>query len=144
MSAIRLLFCGLSLFSVVLLGACATEGTSPNSAAAKLGKAGFASINVSSFEAMSRQPGVVLLDVRTADEFAEGHLHGAINMDVTAADFSRKVAALDKKPTYLVYCRAGVRGARACTEMAGLNFPQLYNLDGGITAWQLQGKPVDK
>ena len=144
MSAIRLLFCGLSLFAVVLLGACATEGTSPNPAAVKPGKAGFATINVSSFEAMSRQTGAVILDVRTTEEFAQGHIHGAINIDVTGPEFSRKVAALDKKPTYLVYCRAGTRGARACTEMAGLNFPQLYNLDGGITAWEAQGKPVDK
>ncbi|MFC7671251.1 rhodanese-like domain-containing protein [Hymenobacter humi] len=60
-----------------------------------------------------RQPGAVLLDVRRPDEFAAGHLPGAVNIEVTAPDFAQRIAKLDNtRPTY-VYCRSGARSANA-------------------------------
>ena len=56
------------------------------------------------FEKLAKQPKHVILDVRTAKEFAAGHIKGAINIDVNAADFQEKVAKLDKGSTYLVHC----------------------------------------
>ena len=76
-----------------------------------------------------RQPGAVLLDVRRPDEFAQGHLPGAVNMDVTAPDFARRVAALDKTtPTY-VYCRSGARSAQAAGQLTKAGFAHVSNLD---------------
>ena len=67
---------------------------------------------------------------------------GAVNLDVTAADFESKAAALDKSKTYLVYCASGVRSVRACEQLARLKFPRLYNLPGGFRAWAKAGKPL--
>ncbi|MCC3158617.1 rhodanese-like domain-containing protein [Hymenobacter sp. 15J16-1T3B] len=82
-----------------------------------------------------RQPGAVLLDVRRPDEFAAGHLPGAVNIDVTSPDFARRVAALDKtRPTY-VYCRSGARSANAATQLTKAGFGQVSNLLGGVLDW---------
>ncbi|TGD76960.1 rhodanese-like domain-containing protein [Hymenobacter wooponensis] len=87
------------------------------------------------FSAAVRQPGIVLLDVRRPDEFAGGHLPGAVNLDVTAPDFARRVAALDKtRPTY-VYCRSGARSATAAAQLTGAGFTTVANLLGGVLDW---------
>ena len=53
-------------------------------------------------------------------------------------------SALDKNQTYLVHCAAGVRSATACAKMSRLKFSNLYNLEGGLKAWEKAGKPVEK
>jgi protein disulfide-isomerase len=75
---------------------------------------GFKNLTVDEFAQMTANKTNVILDVRTAKEFESGHLPGALNLDVTAADFREKAAALDKSKTYLVHCAAGVRSAKAC------------------------------
>jgi rhodanese-related sulfurtransferase len=87
---------------------------------------------------------VVLLDVRTPEEFAHGHIAGATNLNYRAKDFGEQVAKLDKSKTYLVYCAVGGRSTSACEKMAKLDFAHLYNLDGGISRWQREGKKVEK
>ncbi|QJX47797.1 rhodanese-like domain-containing protein [Hymenobacter taeanensis] len=90
------------------------------------------------FSAALRQPGIVLLDVRRPDEFAGGHLPGAVNIDVTAPDFAQRVAALDKaKPTY-VYCRSGARSATAAGQLSKVGFEHVSNLLGGVLDWPEQ------
>jgi phage shock protein E len=85
-----------------------------------------------------RQPGAVLLDVRRPDEFAGGHLPGAVNFDVTAPDFGPRIAALDKtKPTY-VYCRNGARSANAASQLTTAGFVPVSNLLGGGLDWPTQ------
>jgi len=105
---------------------------------------GFKNLSVADFAKMARDKQNVILDVRTAQEFAAGHIAGAVNLDVTAADFEQKAAALDKSKTYLVHCASGVRSERACKKMMQLDFPHLYNLPGGFKAWTAAGEPVDK
>jgi rhodanese-related sulfurtransferase len=87
---------------------------------------------------------VVVLDVRTPSEFAAGHIAGATNLDYKAEDFKTKVAALDKNQAYLVHCASGVRSASACAVMDKLDFKTIYDLKGGISAWQDAGLPVEK
>jgi phage shock protein E len=87
-------------------------------------------------------PGVVILDVRTPEEFAAGHLPGAINVDVEAPDFTDQVATLDKTATYAVYCRSGNRSAVAMDEMSREGFTDLADLSGGITAWAQAGGSI--
>ena len=87
---------------------------------------------------------VVILDVRSAAEFASGHLHGATNLDIRDPEFKTKLAKLDKSKAYLVHCAVGMRSARACETMGQLDFATLYDLKGGLTAWQKAGLPVEK
>ncbi len=94
------------------------------------------------FAARASTPGVVILDVRTPEEFAAGHLPGAVNIDVEAADFTTQVAGLDKSATYAVYCRSGNRSAVAMDEMASEGFIDLADLAGGITAWAQAGGAI--
>ena len=87
-------------------------------------------------------PGVVTLDVRTAEEFASGHLPGAINIDVESSDFVDRVAELDRQTPYAIYCRSGNRSKVAMDLMAGQGFTDLAHLDGGIVDWTASGRPV--
>ena len=112
--------------------------------AARAGTKTFKNINVQEFEKLRSAKTNVVLDVRTQREFARGHIPGAIHIDVNAPDFEKKVAALDKNKTYLVNCGAGVRSAKACGKMGELKFLDLYNLEGGLTAWQKAGNKPEK
>lgn len=94
------------------------------------------------FAARASTPGVVVLDVRTPEEFATGHLPGAINIDVEASDFTDQLASLDKSTAYAVYCHSGNRSAVAMKEMAGEGFTDLADLAGGITAWAQAGGSI--
>ena len=83
-----------------------------------------------------------ILDVRTPEEFASGCLKGAKNIDIKAADFEAKIAALDKNATYLIYCRTGRRSADAYQRMQKAGFTGVLELAGGITAWSEAGNEV--
>jgi rhodanese-related sulfurtransferase len=88
---------------------------------------------VSQFEA---DENAVILDVRTEDEFNEGFIANAINIDIhRGQDFVNEIEALDKNKNYYVYCRSGMRSAKACEIMNQLGFENAYNLIGGITEW---------
>ncbi|NVO33413.1 rhodanese-like domain-containing protein [Hymenobacter lapidiphilus] len=87
------------------------------------------------FSAALRQLGTVLLDVRRPDEFAGGHLPGAVNIDVTAPDFGSRVAALDNTHPTLVYCRSGARSATAASQLSKAGFGHVANLLGGVLDW---------
>lgn len=80
--------------------------------------------------------GLIILDVRTPEEFQEGHLDGAINIDFKAANFNSEIAKLDTGKPYLVYCRSGKRSAGAMEVMKGAGFREIYNMEGGILAWE--------
>ena len=86
----------------------------------------------------------VILDVRTPEEHKTAHLKDAVLIDYKARDFDQKIKALDKSKTYFVYCASGYRSSSACKKLQALDFPRLYNLKGGITAWQKAGKPTEK
>jgi protein disulfide-isomerase len=105
---------------------------------------GFKDLTVEEFATMTMNKTNVILDVRTPREFASGHLPGALNLDVSAADFKQKAVALDKSKTYLVHCASGMRSLTACNTLSRLGFSELYNLPGGFRAWARAGKPVEK
>ncbi|RBN50058.1 rhodanese-like domain-containing protein [Flavobacterium psychrolimnae] len=89
---------------------------------------------VSQFEA---DENAVILDVRTEDEFNEGFIANAINIDIhRGQDFVNEIEALDKSKNYYVYCRSGMRSAKACEIMNQLGFENAYNLIGGIIEWE--------
>ena len=76
----------------------------------------------------------VLLDVRTPEEFAEGHLAGAVNMDWYQDDFTQKLDAIDEAEKVYVYCKKGGRSAEAAKLMDSLGY-QVIDLTGGYDAW---------
>lgn len=86
--------------------------------------------------------GVIVLDVRSPQEFAAGHLPDAINIDVESADFADRVAGLDESAKTLVYCQTGNRSGVATDEMADLGFTEMSDLQGGIEAWSAAGEEV--
>ena len=75
---------------------------------------------------------VVLIDVRTPEEFASGHLPNALNINVESADFETQIAALDKNTTYGIYCRSGNRSTVASDKMAQAGFTSLINSTAGL------------
>ena len=97
---------------------------------------------MSGFASLVADTSVVVLDVRTAGEFAEGHIERAINVDYYRADFVEQAkAVLPTDKTIAIYCRSGRRSAYAAEKLA-LDGYKLVNLKGGIIAWQAAGKPV--
>lgn len=89
-------------------------------------------------------PGLVVLDVRTPDEYAEGHLPGATLVDFNAPDFADRLGELDPEVPYLLYCRSGNRSAQARAMMEQLGFADVADVDGGIVAWAGAGLPVEQ
>jgi rhodanese-related sulfurtransferase len=86
--------------------------------------------------------GLVVLDVRTAEEFAEGHLDGAIMIDFYGDDFTDRLAELDRDRPYLLYCRSGNRSSQARQIMIDLGFTDVADIDGGILAWTRAELPL--
>ena len=106
------------------------------------GQGNFENADVNEFAELVADTNVVVLDVRTASEFAEGHLERSVNIDYHQSDFVEKAKAalpLDKK--IAVYCRSGRRSAGAAGKLGAVGY-KLVNLKGGIIAWKEAGKPV--
>lgn len=117
----------------------------PKAAAASAPRpAGFSRVGVADFEKLWQEKKYPVLDVRTEDEFKDGHIPGAVNLDVLDNSFEKKVAALDKSKTYLVHCAAGRRSANAAEEMKKLGFKSVVDLAPGFNGWKAAGKPVEK
>lgn len=85
---------------------------------------------------------LVVLDVRTREEFDAGHIDGAIVIDVRQDDFDDRVAELDRDVPYVVYCRTGNRSARATAIMSELGFTDLTEITDGIVGWVAAGLPI--
>ena len=84
----------------------------------------------------------VLLDVRTPEEFAAGHVPGALNIDVSSPTFDDEIAALPADDTYVVYCRSGNRSAQAAATMVDAGFEDVYNVDAGLATLSSAGIPL--
>ena len=129
----------------VVLTGCSDGGpaasVSSGTSAATAPESG-ATLDAEQFAAAIKLPETTILDVRTPAEYAEGHLPGAVNIDVNSPDFSTAIADLDKTKPYAVYCRSGNRSATALQVMAGQGFTGAYHLGGGIGAWSQAGGEI--
>ena len=85
---------------------------------------------------------VTVLDVRTPEEYAAGHIRGARNVDFFNPQFQEKLATLDKSKPYLLHCASGHRSARARNILGQLEFKAVYHLEGGLKSWADAGKPL--
>lgn len=93
-------------------------------------------------KALQEHKGIVVLNVRTPEEFNAGHIAGAINLNANASDFQAKLGTLDKEKEYIVHCAAGGRSTRAVGVMKDQHFKDILHLNGGMNAWTAAGKTV--
>ncbi len=108
------------------------------------GQGNYENADVPGFAELIADSSVVILDVRTASEFAEGHIQGAILIDQGQSDFVEKAkAALPTDKTIAVYCRSGRRSANAAGKLGDIGY-KCVNLKGGIIAWKEADMPVTK
>lgn len=108
------------------------------------GQQSFENTDVPGFAELMADTNVVVLDVRTAAEYAEGHIEKAILIDQGQSDFVEKAkATLPADKTIAIYCRSGRRSASAAGRLAGVGY-KCVNLKGGIIAWQEASMPVTK
>ncbi len=104
---------------------------------------GVSLVDSNKFETQMKEPTSQIVDVRTAGEFASGHIANAVNFDVTSDDFEEQIATLDKEKPVMVYCKSGGRSARAAGVLKDNGFKQVYDLDGGIMGWKASNKSVE-
>ena len=91
---------------------------------------GYSNINLKkAIKTINNSTNLMLLDVRTAEEYSTGNIPNSINVDVLSPDFKSKIDLLDKNKEYLVYCRSGNRAAIASSIMATNGFIKIYNLN---------------
>lgn len=77
----------------------------------------------------------IIIDVRSAAERAQGFIKGSRQANIMSGEFMDVAKQLDSARTYIIYCRSGQRSTRACKALSKLGFENLYNLKGGIVAW---------
>ena len=105
---------------------------------------GYESLSVEAYEQAISDTTVVRLDVRTAEEFAEGHIERALNIDVLQGDFlQRATSVLPKGKTVAVNCRSGKRSKNAAKILVGHGY-KVIELDPGYNGWVAAGKKVVK
>jgi len=104
----------------------------------------FRSLSVEEYAKAIEDTTVVRLDVRTAEEYADGHIENALNIDVLKDDFEQKaVATLPKERTIAVNCRSGKRSKNAARILVKNGF-KVIELDAGYNGWVAKEMPVTK
>ncbi len=103
--------------------------------------ADFKNISVAELQQMQQQGGMVLVDVRTDAEVARGQIKGAQSLPLHLLPL--RLHELDGGKPTVFYCQLGGRSAQAAAFAAAQGFAQVYNLQGGITAWAQAGAPVE-
>jgi rhodanese-related sulfurtransferase len=121
----------LLLIATLALAACGTQAQTDR-------------LDAPAFQERLKAKDVQLVDVRTPEEFATGHLEGAVNIDYVNGDFMAGTAVLDKTKPVLLYCAAGGRSESALGELKAAGFTQVQDLLGGINGWKKKGLPVAK
>lgn len=99
-------------------------------------------ITVTEARTLIAKGNITVLDVRTQNEWNQGHLSGAVRIDVMDKQFKTDVAKLDKNKPVVVYCAVGGRSSYAADDMVKLGFKKVYNMVGGINAWVKAKYPI--
>lgn len=93
-------------------------------------------------EKINALPSATIIDVRTPEEFAEGHLQNAKNYNWNGADFEKQTKTLDKSKPVFVYCLSGGRSSSAANKMRSDGFKKVFELRGGISKWRAENLPL--
>ena len=132
------------VIGVVLTGGCVRDETVNQETPAQIIEDVTAQEAFTLIQNNQDDPGFVIIDVRTPEEFAEGHIEKAVNIDFRSETFRDEVDNLDKNKTYLIYCRSGRRSADALNIMRELNFMKIYHMAGGMIEWTAEELPTVK
>ena len=97
-------------------------------------------LNAEGFSKLIEDSNVVLIDVRTSDEYNSGYIDGALLIDFYDLNFQNRISELDREKPYAIYCRSGHRSGETTKLMSKLGFKNISNLVGGIIEWQSSGK----
>ncbi len=141
----RMLTVAVCALAVLLPGAVAGCASGPTTATAGAGapaSSGPLRVDVAEFAEVISSPAVQVIDVRTPEEFAVGHIAGAVNLPVRAPDFADRVAGLDRGATYAVYCRSGNRSQPAVAAMRDAGITAIYELTSGTNGWSAAGRAL--
>jgi len=103
----------------------------------------FSNLSYEQFTSILKDDSVIVIDVRTAEEYQSGHLKGATIIDFRGSDFVDKINKLDKKRTYLLYCRSGNRSGQAMAIFKQNGFTSVYNQQGGIIELNNRKHPLE-
>lgn len=102
-------------------------------------------LNVNDFEKkISSEKNIQLIDVRTPEEFQQGYIKNAKNINIYDPNFEKEIQKLDKSKPVYIYCRSGNRSRSAAQVLAKNGFKTIYDLQGGMGAWQYANKPIVK
>lgn len=104
----------------------------------------FGLVSAAAAAELGADPDIAVIDVRTPEEYADGHLANAALIDFNAPSFADEIATLDPDQEYLVYCRSGNRSAQAVAMLREIGVDRVYELDGGIAAWSAAGLPLQR
>lgn len=118
--------------------------TNPSSCGAFCGTQ-ITSVKAKEFNSLVTNGTYTLIDVRTPQEFTDGHIENAINVDINnSSQFDTYLTSLDVNKPYLIYCRSGNRSGQALERMKQKGFTNVTDLSGGILSWQKEGFTVTK
>lgn len=135
---------GTLILSILIAGTVLAGGCAPAAPVVE----GQTIVDVSAQEAYGLiqenlgNPDFVILDVRTPEEYDEGHIEDALLVNFNAPAFRDKLDNLDREKSYLLFCRSGSRSGRALTIMSELEFLNIYHMTGGMIEWNGEGLPV--
>ncbi len=101
-------------------------------------------ITASQYMEMKSDKSIVLIDLRSPGEIANGFIEGATFMDFNGGIFDQKVSSLNKDDKYVIYCASGRRSGRALETMKSMGFKNVSDLIGGFSGWAGAGLPVVK
>ena len=101
-------------------------------------------ITFDEFETVSKINGVQLIDVRTPEEYSDGHILNSKNIDFLDENFELYIQKLDKKSPVIVYCQSGGRSAKSALKLLSNSFVKIYDLDGGFSKWLSEGGNIRK
>ena len=126
---------GIAMIAGILfLGSCASNSVKSEEKEAKIEEVTSTLDNVNDINFKSKKN--VLLDVRTPEEFAEGHVPGAVNIDVKNPNFEEEIQKLDTKKNYFIYCKSGVRAKLATEKMQEKGFKNAKNFKDGMSTYK--------
>ncbi len=137
------------MFCITVLQGCLKTADNKESAT-EAGSAGvdkesvgiYKGITVDEAYEMIKNGGYQILDVRTPEEYSEGHIAGSVLIPVS--ELGKRLDELEKELPVVVYCRSGKRSAKASEILKKAGFKEIYNVLGGITDWSAKGYPIEK
>jgi len=131
----------ISVLGLVLIGACARSETATPSQEGQ--SQVFRNVTPAEASALTKEEDdLVVLDVRTPEEFTQERIKNAINVDYYSDTFRDDLDKLDKEAKYLLYCRTSRRSGSALSIMKSLEFQEVHHLLGGIERWKQEGLPT--